>query len=58
MEVEYEPDCAVVQLVSEITDEVVIDLAAAMRHFQRDHFYEWAHLEIASPGGTKTALSN
>ena len=58
MNIEYGPDHATVTLVSEITDETVIDLTAAMRHLRRDCFYDWAHLEIASPGGTETALNH
>ena len=58
MDIEYGPDHAAVTLVSEITDEAVIELAAAMRHLRRGCFYDWAHLEIASPGGTETALTH
>ena len=58
MNIEYGADHAVVTLVAEITDETVIELAAVMRHLRRDCFYDWAHLEIASPGGTETALSH
>ena len=57
MEIEYGPDHAVVTLVSVIDDQTVIELAADMRHLRRECFYEWAHLEIASPGGTETALN-
>lgn len=57
MNIEYGTDRAVVTLVSEITDEVVIDLAATMRHLRHDCFYDAARLEIASIGGTETALS-
>ena len=55
--VNYESDTAVVSLVSEITDEAVIELADVMRHLRRDCFYDSVHLEIASPGGAETALS-
>ena len=57
MDIEYGTDRAVVTLVSEITDKVVIDLAATMRHLRRDCFYDAVRLEIASLGGTETALS-
>ncbi len=57
IDVNYESDTAVVSLVSEITDEAVIELAAVMRHLRRNCFYDRVHLEIASPGGTETALS-
>ena len=55
--VNYEGGTAVVSLVSEITDEAVIELAAVMRHLRRECFYDCVHLEIASPGGAETALS-
>lgn len=58
MNIEYGPDHAVVTLVSLITDEAVIELAAAMTRLQRDYFYDQVHLEIASPGGMETALSH
>ena len=55
--VNYESDTAVVSLVSEITDEAVIELADVMRHLRGDCFYDQVHLEIASPGGSESALS-
>lgn len=58
VDIEYGPDHAVVMLVAEVTDETVIDLTAAMRHLRRDCFYDCVHLEIASAGGTETALNH
>ncbi len=58
MDIEYRTDHAVVTLASAITDETVIELAAAMRHLSDDCFYAEAHLQIASAGGAETALSH
>ena len=56
VQVEYGPDRAVLSVCGDVTDELVIDLAARVRRLVDECFYDRIELEITSNGGMETAL--